>query len=274
VKSIVRYFLLIALCGIVISDVLLRNFTAPNPTGRRYSSEMPLTTRQGSSTEIGRSGEAVLGKDLRLPNNNDAGQRQCICSNAAQSKPTPCFVCLANLSEMSRDHRIPDFVGSGFIAESKNEQGLLYSGREVDQLNDYALAARMMRARLWVYVRVDTDVAPEFIRLAEVTGGGVVRYFVVPGYIDPIDRAAQTVFALSLSILATVGVGWLLSHRFKKLRQVVSSPSPKPPRPPKQSPDPATKAIRKADAAEDFAQRSKEKRRQDIDIDDSRDDLL
>ena len=270
-KSIPRYLVLIALLGIVVSDLLLRNFTAPNPTGRRYSSEMPLTTRQGSSQEIGQSGETVLAKDLRLSNNNYSGETQCICGNSSQSSNGRCKACLVVLPSMS-SYRMPDFVGSGFLAESKNEQGLLYTGREVTQIQDYVMAAILMRASLWVYVRVDTNVAPEFIQLVQSTGGGVVYYFSVPGYVDPIDDVSQKVLAVSIVVLGLVVVETWAVRRFKNRPAIVSSP--KPPRAPKQPADPFGKAVRKTDAAEDFVQRSKEKRQRDIDIEDSRDDFV
>lgn len=272
-KSIVRFLALAALLGIVVSNFLLMNLTAPNPTGRRYSSEAPLTTGEGSSSAIGISGEAVLAKDLGLPNNNLAGQIQCICGNASQAKSNQCNACLMTLPSLST-YRRPDFVGSGYLAESKNEQGLWYSGREVDQINDYVLAAILMRAKLWVYVRVNTEVAPEFVYLVESTGGGVVWYFTVPGYRDPVETILHTIFISSCLTLAAVGFMVWASSRLKNRPIIVSSPSAKPPRSPKPSGDPISKAMRKTDAAEDFVQRSKEKRWQDIEKEDSRDDLL
>jgi hypothetical protein len=58
--------MLIALTACV---VLLLNFTAPNPTGRRYSSESPLMTGQGSAQQIGLSAERVLARDLGIARN-------------------------------------------------------------------------------------------------------------------------------------------------------------------------------------------------------------
>jgi hypothetical protein len=270
-KSIPRYLAIIALLSFVASDLLLRNFTAPNPTGRRYSSEMPLTTGQGSSQEIGISGENALAKDVRLPNNNYSGQTQCICGRASQSSNGRCVACLVVLPSMST-YRMPDFVGPGYLAESKNEQGLLYTGREVDQIQDYVMAAILMKASLWVYVRVDTRVAPEFVQLVQKTGGDVVYYFTVPGYVDPIDDAANKVLMVSIIVLGLVIVETWAMRRFKNQAPGVSSP--KPPRSPKQPADPFGKAVRKTDAAEDFVQRSKDKRQRDIDIEDSRDDFV
>jgi hypothetical protein len=261
------------LLGIFVSNFLLTNSTAPNPTGSRYSSDIPLTTGQGSSSAIGKSGEDILAKDLGLPNNNLSGQIQCICGNASQVKSNQCNACLVTLPSLST-YRRPDFVGSGFLAESKNEQGLWYSGREVDQINDYVLAAILMRVQLWVYVRVNTEIASEFVYLVESTGGGVVRYFTIPGYVDPLETLLYTIFGISCLTLGGIIFIFWFSSRFKNRTVVVSfpSPTPKPPRQPKPSGDPVSKAVRKTDNAEDFMQRSKEKRRQDIEKEDSRDD--
>jgi hypothetical protein len=268
-KAIVRYILLVALFGFCLSNFALRNLNAPNPTGRRYSSETPLTTAQGSSNAIGRSGEDLLAKDLGLPNNNAGGQNQCICGNSTSSRCKTCLISLPSLST----YRMPDFVGQGFLAESKNEQGLYYSGREVNQLNDYVLAAILMRVKLWVFVRVDTEVAIEFTRLVQSTGGDVVYYFKTQGYFDPLERGLWIVSLVSSVVLLVIGLGLVIQYRIKNPPLALIPLSPKPPRAPKPVPDPTGKVIRKTDAAEDFAQRAKEKRQREIDIDDSRDDL-
>ncbi len=178
---------------VVVSVTLLLNFTAPNPTGRRYSSESPTTTGQGTTEEIGLSGERILSRDLGLPRNDSPDFRQCICSQLPPHYGSPplseCRVCIAQV-QLTASFRRPDFIGFDYIAESKNSNNLLYTGREVDQIGDYALAARAMNKPLWIFIRVNTNIDTEFIRLAESTGGGVVPYFTVPGYVDPIDQAA------------------------------------------------------------------------------------
>ncbi len=63
-KAFVRVLFIICVVNIFISSVLLLNITAPNPTHRRYSSEVPLTTGQGASRDLGDSGERTLAKDL------------------------------------------------------------------------------------------------------------------------------------------------------------------------------------------------------------------
>jgi hypothetical protein len=276
VKSIVRLIIVLSLFGIIASTVLLLNFTAPNPTGRRYSSTAPLTTGQGSSSAIGLTAENILAKDLGLPRNDEPEQLQCICKNAATVIPNECRTCFAYVDVLSTSsHRRPDFVGKGFIAESKNRRNLLYEYTDqVDQISDYAVAAKLLNQPLWVFVRVNTTLSPEFRQIVESIGGGVVSYFKDSNYTDPIDSAAQKTLIASSSILALAIIGLAASRRFKNRLIVVSSPSSKPPSSPKPSGDPVSKAMRKTDNAEDFMQRSKEKRRQDIEIEDSRDDLL
>lgn len=66
----------VALGVFIVSVVLLLNITAPNPTHRRYSSQMPLTTGQGNGKSIGDSAEVILAADLNLPNNNAPDQRK------------------------------------------------------------------------------------------------------------------------------------------------------------------------------------------------------
>ena len=97
------------------------------------------------------------------------------------------------VNDLQSNFRIPDFIAPDFIAESKNTQNLLYSGREYDQISDYALAAKLLNRPLWVYTRVDTIVEPKFYEIVHATGGNVVPYFTVPGYVDPVDDAARKV---------------------------------------------------------------------------------
>jgi hypothetical protein len=99
-----RFILLVALIVFIGSSVLLMNVTAPNPTGRRYSSEMPITTGQGTSTSIGADGGRILAKDLRLPNNNARDQRKCVYSTT-NVDANQCSVCVATI-QMSSSFRI------------------------------------------------------------------------------------------------------------------------------------------------------------------------
>ncbi len=170
-KIVLRGILSVSFLLIIVCIVLLLNFTAPNPTGRRYSSQMPITTGQGNAQQIGLSAELILANDLNLPRNEDQSQRQCACSLNFTPNTSDCHVCFA-YSEFITTYRRPDFVGSNFIAESKNRQNLLYTYRDqVDQISDYAAVARMLRQPLYVYTRVNTQLDPEFVQLVELNRG-------------------------------------------------------------------------------------------------------
>jgi hypothetical protein len=251
-KLLRRLALLIAFIITLTCIVLLLNFTAPNPTGRRYSSAAPLVS--GSAQNIGLSGEQILAQDLRLPRNDDPDQRQCICNNA-NAIPGDCNTCIAFSSTITT-YRRPDFVGANFIAESKNRQNLLYTFTDqVEQISDYVTAAQLLKRPLWLYIRVDTRLDPEFYRLVESTGGGVVTYFTTPGYVDPVDQTSRSLLVGTLVILAILGV-WEIGAR-----GLAAPPRPK---------DPLTRAERKTDTAESFMKAAKDRAQGKIDVEDTR----
>jgi hypothetical protein len=72
-KTIRRLVFLATLGGMILCGVLLLNFTASNPTHRRYPSQTPLTTGQGTGVVIGLDAERILAKDLGLPPNDRTG---------------------------------------------------------------------------------------------------------------------------------------------------------------------------------------------------------
>lgn len=261
-----RSLMLLSLMIFIVSMVLLLNFTAPNPTGRRYSSESPVTTGQGSANAIGLSGERVLAQDLNLPRNDRKDQLQCICNSPTyRLSVSECRVCLAYTQSIA-NYRRPDFVSSNFIAESKNAQNLIYTGREVDQITDYVFAARAMNIPLWVYVRVDTVVDPEFVDVVASTRGGVVYYFTVPGYVDPVDQTARVIALLAAVVFVIL---FLLELAGKRVRRTVTVPAahPKPKRP---QPTPRGGI----GDAESFMKRTRDRAQQTVDREDSRDDLV
>lgn len=264
-KFLRRSLMLAAVLTALLCAVLLLNFTAPNPTGRRYSSETPLTTGDAQNREIGWDGERVLAQDLRLPNNNDPSQLQCFCRQGSYINSNDCNTCIP-VSTLTSSYRIPDFVTDSFIAESKNRREFYYNGREVDQIADYVTAAILIRRPLWVYVRVNTPVAPEFTELVQSTGGDVVYYFTTPGYVDPVDQTARAGFAGAGILFGFVGWLELRSWRGQKRLKLLSS-KPKPTAPPKYPNDPLNRAIHKTDAAADFGQRAIDRQRRDIDRD-------
>jgi len=207
-----RLVLLASLAAAVFCFVSLMNVTASNPTGRRYSSEVVLRTGQGSSQQLGNDGERVLATDLGVPFNDVDGQRQCVCSlTYANAVPagSRCNVCIG-YSDLVSNYRVPDFVTPNFMADSKNAQSLSAHGgnslptRDFEQITEIAAVARELNIPLWIYTRVDTVVDPVFYELTQSTGGNVVRYFIYPGYIDPIYRVAVTGFYVSVSAIALI----------------------------------------------------------------------
>jgi len=207
-----RISLVAAVIGAVICIILLLNFTAENPTGRRYSSETPIITGGGNSAQIGTSGERILSSDLGVQRNEQADQRQCVCNMAptrANPPLTECRVCMG-YAQLTTSFRRPDFITNSYIAESKNATGLAYSGREVDQIGDYVISARALGVPLWVYVRVNSTIDPEFSNMVNSTGGGVVRYFTVPGYVDATDQRARTGLIIAVITILILGLWELL----------------------------------------------------------------
>lgn len=254
-RTLCRLLLVTALIIGVVCVVLLLNITAPNPTGRRYSSEIPLTTGEGSAGEIGGDGERILGADLRLPNNNLPDQKKCVCGAPAPA-PGGCNVCVAH-SPLIANFRIPDFVSPNFIAEAKNVQRLLTTqDRNYQQISEIAAAARAANMPFWLYVRVDTFVDPAFTALFDGMQGGIVYYFTVPGYVDSVDMMAGIGLVLAI-LLVIVLVAWIWRAANK------TDPVDEPPKQPKRRArrDP----LRKATDVEDFAQRMKERARRRID---------
>lgn len=253
-RTLRRLLLILALTIGVVCVVLLLNITAPNPTGRRYSSEIPLTTGEGSAGEIGGDGERILALDLRLPNNNLPDQRQCVCGLSGVV-PGGCNLCIGHSPQIT-NYRIPDFVGPGFIAEAKNVRQLLVThDRDFRQISEIATAARAANMPFWVYVRVDTLVDPAYTALFDGVQGGIVYYFAVPGYVDGVDSAAQIGLVVALLVItALLAWDWLMR------KAPLDSPPPTTPKR-RARRDP----MRKVMDAEDFAKRMKDRARRDFD---------
>jgi len=255
-KRFRRIVLAVCLVNFAVSTVLLLNITAPNPTHRRYSTQTPLTTGQDSSNAIGDSGERVLSQDLGVPRNDLPDQRQCFCNNPIYNMPSDCRVCIAYYQGLTAQFRRPDFMTSGFVGESKNVLSLRYRDNDIlNQIGDYALASRTLHRPLWVYTRVDTNVDPEYYDMIARTGGGVVRYFTVPGWNDSVDMGARNILLGSLALFVLFGV-WELGSRRQwgyqgGSRQPAADPTPRAPKPSSKS-DPVVDAIDSFDRAEDF----------------------
>lgn len=178
----------VLMVGVIITGiVLLLNFTAPNPTGRRYSSEVvDLNLNNGAK---GIQGERILAQDLNTPNNNEVGQ--CICGGAVNpASISGCTLCRVRLVGVT-SHRLPDFFTDTYIADAKNRYTWLSTDRQdVAQMTDYADAAIALDIPLWVYVRVDTTVDQVMQDLVRSTGGDIVYYFATPDWVDPVNIIA------------------------------------------------------------------------------------
>ncbi|MBC8100703.1 MAG: hypothetical protein H7Y11_14780 [Armatimonadetes bacterium] len=245
-----RVVIFLAMLTLIVYIGVLLNFTDSNPTGRRYSSAMPLTSGQGDSQEIGASGVAILARDLNLPLNDAPDQLQCVCgSGYTTALPNKqCRLCVSSTPLLSRgNYRRPDFVTRDFIAESKNVQQLVYESRDFEQIQDYATAARALGRPLWLYVRVNTQVDLRFTFLVIDTGGGIVRYFSVPGWEDGVDREAKHAIAISGGVLSGTLILEALSRRSRKPR------TPKTPRTPKHPALAANNKLNEAEALKDRA---------------------
>ncbi len=153
---------------------------------------------------------------------------------------------------------IPDFVSPRYIADSKNVRML----RNADyiQLEVYAEAARLLDRPLWVFIRVDTEVPPQFDDLVEATGGSIVHYFTYPGYDDPISAGFE---------LAITSAGVIIL--ILVLAEITSWPSPYVRQP--KLPTPAPTPVDKMDAIIAEKDSLKARFRKRVDIEDSRDDL-
>lgn len=254
-KTLRRITFIIAFLAGIVYIIWLLNFTAPNPTGRRYSSQTPLTTGQATGNKIGLDGERILAADLHLPRNDAPDQLQCICNSLQYSNRRNCNACIA-AAPLSAQYRRPDFVGPNFIAEAKNTQNLLYESRDLEQIRDFVTAAKALKRPLWVFTRVNTEIDSEFSRIVETTGGGVVPYFTVPGYVDPVDRAAKAGIAGSLCVMLFIGV-WEFRVRPRPVRNSI----PVTAEPPNDHIGQAKDAITQA---EKFVKDSKDKQRRKI----------
>lgn len=243
--------------------ILLLNFTAPNPTGRRYSSETPLRTREGSSNQLGQDGERILANDLQLPNNNTVGQ--CFCRVGRDAGVSRCKICVGQFEAVSRA-RIPDFVTDTLIADSKNARDIPFNAEEAREIADYALLAQLTNREFWLFVRIDTVVSEEVYQTVKLTGGDVVYYFTTPNYVDPVDQNARLGLAGTVAAFGVLGLWELRGLRGRRQPKLIVL-TPKFPKPPKRPNDPIDRALRKADAATDFAQRAKDKQWHELDKD-------
>lgn len=246
-------FMAVLLVVMIAAFLIVLNITHPNPTGRRYSSEM--IDLNISSQEKGLQAEAILESDLHTMRNDSPGNRQCICTNASTPPvSSACTSCMAYIPELQINRR-PDFITERYIAEVKNHgKGLYQSRRDMEELTDYVIAAQTLRLPLWIYLRTDTPIPDEFRVLIEATGGGVVSYLAVPGYVDVVGQTALVVLVLSSGALTLL---FFIEQRPRHAR-VIAAPAP--------GPTPA----QPIDELETFVKRSRDKAQRRIDEADSR----
>jgi hypothetical protein len=194
---------------ILVGIVLLLNFTAFNPTGRRYSGQ--TIDLNASSNDKGLQGENILATDLNLSITNERSSSPvCICNSRFEGTIPPnstCSVCVA-YSESVSNFRIPDIVAGGYFAESKNARELAISqARDYEQIQEMAAVAQEINQPLWIYVRTETYVDREYRNLARSTGGDVVYYFRDPLFVDPVDQIARILIVVGASGAVLI-LGW------------------------------------------------------------------
>lgn len=100
-------------------------------------------------------------------------------------------------------------------------------------------------------------------------------YFTVPGYKDPVDRAAGLVLTVSLALFVLMGL-WEIGayswrNRPSSSAPVLAAPKSLKPKPHPQDRD-VKRAVRGTEAAEDFLNCTEENARSDIDKADSHND--
>lgn len=138
---------------------------------------------------------------------------------------------------------------------------------QVEQIEDYAIAAIALKRPLWLYTRVDTTLSPDFYILVESTGGGVVHYFSLPGWVDPVDHAARIALLMGSGGLL-FGIIWPL----RRIRWRRHQPAPTPMSDAKKRKDPLQKAMRSVSELESFTRRTEAHKRLEIDDGDARED--
>ena len=182
-------------------------------------------------------------------------------------------MCYAYSQSIANTRR-PDFVTPNYIAESKNRRSMPYGDQDlVNQIGDYAVAARAQNVPLWLYVRTDTDVDPEFYRIVQETGGDVIPYFASDSYTDRIDQMALYGAGGSVAGLLFFA-GWVMLAGRGHLRWDGNSGSPRPKKPSSPKPnDPLSQAMQSMDNVESFKNRTKDSSRRSIDESDSHEDL-
>jgi len=245
----------------VLSTTLLLNFTAPNPTGRRYSSANPVDLAKTIDTSDWRAAEMILERDLGAPFNDTAQTRTCLCNQQNhKTPPNRCNTCALPPVELSQSFALPDFITDEYLADSKYVQRFSSDS----QIEDFLAYAELANYEVWIFVRVDSDFSVQTAQRIAATGGRIVPYFVTAGYVDPIDRAASNVLIISLVVIAVLlGLEAVLYIR----RQHESG---EPPAQEEDLPDEVEQAKRSTETTEAYMKRIERLSRREIDEEDSR----
>lgn len=267
--STVRRVTMLALLLVIVAAIIVPQLIGvPNPTGRRYSSQVPAEVARelGYPPEnvqaLGLIAERVLQADLDVPNNNSPGEMTCLCgAEYSSTVPNSCNTCALNLPDHN-GYFVPDFITTDFIADSKYVNKLQPS----TQMKAFVAAAETLDRPLWIFVRIGdaTDINPVLLAQIEATGGGVVPYFrMLNPYYDPLETGGFIVAVVAIVLLAGLG--------FFEVRRIVRGwQLPDPEDPPRSDkvimPKPLDKVERKMGDAEDYVKRAIEKRRIEIEI--------
>lgn len=250
----------LAVLLLVLAIIALSNIWVQNPTGLRYSSEVVDLTLSGQ--EKGAQAEDILMRDLGLSLTNERSQQEtiCFCNPRYQTTapPAQCTVCEVYDENIS-SWRIPDVVTPQFIGESKNAGALYIRDRSYAQVRDYAMIARLTDRPLWLYVRVDSRVDPEYRQLARATGGDVVYYFRTDeDYQDVVGRVSWGVVHIA-GITLLVIISWGYIERRYLFWRSQRSPAPRP------TPDPTRAAVRSVDDTQAYMQSAERQSKDTLD---------
>lgn len=244
--------------------VLLMNFTAPNPTGRRYSSEVPQYINDVCQ---GVDAERILSTDLQMVQNDSTNvETLCICSPNSTGASTRCNTCILTSSEVGNQAHIPDFINDQVLIDSKCAENL----QNNSQYRSFLDAAQQTNRELWYFVRIkdQTHVSSQMLADIQATGGDIVPYFTVAGYVDPVDRMATNGLIVALVVLMLLTSWEMRIWRFISFGVLPSTPVSL-----SQSPDDVlTKAENKTAEAEAFKKQIEKRVQINVDIDDAQND--
>lgn len=188
---------------VVCAGLLITNFDPNNPTHRRYSSEVVLSTGEAPSDTIGWDGERVLSKDLNHPKNDENIPVLAFCNSRFEEsgQPPAKHVECIYFSDAIENYRVPDFYSDDYIAESKNSATLMIGQeRNYKQIQAFAIASADLGRPLYIFVRHNTRVDAQYYDLFDNIEGGIIHYFQTTGYTD------QTDFYLLLGIIGGLSV--------------------------------------------------------------------